>query len=307
MSYDLYFYRRDSSAIAEADFLSYFASREDYGRNGDPGFYENEDTGVYFSFHISDDRDSDDTDGHRPAAATFNINYFRPHIFGLEAEGELAAFVRHFDLTVDDPQLDGMGEGEYSREGFLAGWNAGNDFGYRSIVERSGSVAADHVLPTERIEACWRWNRARRQLQRQFGEQVFVPRIMFFADAGEPLSVSVWTDGIPIALPQVDAVLVLRDDLAPRRPLDQKYDFCLTTFAKARPLLEQFPEISGEMPYRLLRYGETPPSVIAFVQSLRPLAEKPRGIAVDKILNAELLQKALAARTSDAADSSGSQ
>ena len=29
---------------------------------------------------------------------SFNLNYFRPHVFSLEAEPELAAFVESFDL-----------------------------------------------------------------------------------------------------------------------------------------------------------------------------------------------------------------
>lgn len=296
MSYDLYFHRRDDAAVLPGAFNAYFASRANYGQNGDPGFYANDDTGVYFSFQISDDRDGDEESGRPAAAATFNVNYVRPHIFGLEAEPELAAFVRHFDLTVEDPQLSGMGEGEYSRDGFLAGWNAGNDFGYRAMADRSGPSFADYVLPTERIETCWRWNLARRRLQQRLGDEVFVPRIMFIEVAGKPLSICAWPDGIPIALPQVDAVVVDRDELAPRRLFGRRKDMCLAMLAEAQPVLAQFPAISEEEPYRLLRYAKQPPAVVAFVRSLQPLAEKPTGIAIDKILNAESVQKALDAR-----------
>lgn len=298
MSYDLYFHRREGIAIAEADFISYFVSRENYGQDGDPGFYANEDTGVYFSFTLSDDRDDDDTETLRPAAATFNINYLRPHVFALEAEGELSAFVHHFDLMVEDPQLSGMGEGEYSREGFLTGWNAGNEFAYRAIAERAGPSLGDHALPTERIESCWRWNRARRQLQQQLArDDVFVPRILFFEGAGKPLATCVWPDGIPVALPPIDAILVGRQELAPRRFFGRRSDTCLVMVAEGQPMLERFPLVNADVPYRLLRYAKPPPPVAAFVRSLHPVSEKPTGIAVDKILNAELVQRALAART----------
>jgi len=298
MSYDLFFHRRDGSAIAADDFNAHFASRENYGEGGQPGFYANEDTGVYFQFALSDDRDSDEKQ--QPAAATFNINYIRPHIFGLEAEPELTAFVNRFDLTVEDPQMNGMGTGEYSREGFLSGWNAGNDFGYAGMARQSGAALAEHVLPTERIERCWRWNLARRRLQQQLGDDVFVPRIMFIVVEAKLLTVSAWPDAIPVALPQVDAAIVGRDELAPRRLFGRRKDTCLAPATEMQSVLAAFPTAGEDDPYRLLRYTRQPPALVAFVRSLRPLADKLTGVAVDKILNAELVQKALATMTKSA-------
>lgn len=293
MSYDLYFFRRDGSMIPKSGFDAYFSGRQHYGQNGDPGFYGNDDTGVYFSFAYADDRDEEDDPDWRPAAATFNINYVRPHIFALEAEPELAAFARHFDLTVDDPQISGMGKGEYSGEGFLTGWNAGNDFAHRAFAGQAGASFAPYVLPAERIEACWRWNHERHRLQQRFGEAVFVPRIMFLAHAGKPLSVCVWPDGIPIALPLVDAIIVDRDALAPRRFFGRSKDRCLAMWAEVVPVLEQVPAAGNDYSYCLLCYEAPPPAVVAFVRSLRPLSEQPTLIAVDKILDAELVQKAV--------------
>jgi hypothetical protein len=284
MSYDLYFHCRGSQEIPQAAFNAYFGARANYGHDGDPGRYANEDTGVYFSFQFADDRDGDEDDGgQRAATATFNVNYIRPHIFGLEAEPELAAFVRHFDLTVEDPQLNGMGEGEYSREGFLAGWNAGNDFGYRAMAGRAGASFADHVLPTERIETCWRWNIARRDLQQRLGDEIFVPVIMFIGINGRALSACVWPDGIPIALPRVDFLIIGRDELAPRKFFSRRKDQTLVEYAVAESVLTRFPMIDDTVPYRQLRYPIQPQGVVAFVKGLRPTPQKLNGIAVDKI------------------------
>ena len=42
---------------------------------------------------------------------TFCLNFYRPHIFGLEAELEVRAFVKALNLFVSDPHIGGMGEG----------------------------------------------------------------------------------------------------------------------------------------------------------------------------------------------------
>src|SRR4030095_11660757 len=87
---------------------------------------------------------------------------FGQHTFGREAEPVVTDFVRNFDLLVDDPQSEGMGQGEYSPEGFLRGWNAGNAAGYRALFEmqaREDPAGIEYdALPAADREAVWRWN-----------------------------------------------------------------------------------------------------------------------------------------------------
>jgi len=71
---------------------------------------------VYFYFNFaektavdtgqSDDESLDETLDY-PIA--FNLNYYRPSFFVLEAEPEVTALVRQFGLVVMDPQMQGMG------------------------------------------------------------------------------------------------------------------------------------------------------------------------------------------------------
>src|SRR5205809_479293 len=142
MSYDLFFLKRQASnAISPEVITQYFRGRAHYTLQDQQFWYQNEDTGVYFSFDLTSggeqEKESPEggpeaatADGLEPVGLSFNINYFRPHFFGLEAEGELSALTSRFSLRVDDPQNEGMGRGDYSREGFLRGWNAGNVFGH---------------------------------------------------------------------------------------------------------------------------------------------------------------------------------
>lgn len=99
MSYDLFFTfpKPTQRSVVE----KYFASRPHYQINGSV-VYQSQDTGVYFVFEFRSD-----TDDHQLVGASLNLNYFRPHIFGLEAEQEIRAFVECFQPSIEDPQMHG--------------------------------------------------------------------------------------------------------------------------------------------------------------------------------------------------------
>ena len=141
MSYDL-FLKSNAAALDADGFEAYFDTRPNYTVNNGQAFYENEDTGVYFSFDYASDE---------AETVAFNLNYFRPHFFGLEAAPEVAAFISAFNLNIHDPQTDGMGDGPFSVEGFLRGWNAGNRFGYRAVLSQDERPETQ-VYPTVELE-----------------------------------------------------------------------------------------------------------------------------------------------------------
>src|SRR5262249_45535066 len=149
MSYDLDLHPRPGQALGRDRVLAHFTDRPGYTIDGDEVNYHNEETGVYFSFRYSPASD-EPVDEDEPNRGTqkehvwFNMNYFRPHFFGLEAADELDDFVQALDLTVSDPQAEGMGEGEFSREGFLRGWNAGNRFAHQASAQMESQ--GEHAL-----------------------------------------------------------------------------------------------------------------------------------------------------------------
>lgn len=308
MSYDLYFMVPEGrDPISETDFVDYFTGRPNYPEPDTQCFYDNKSTGVYFCFQHDSESDEgpEEVAGLRPAGVSFNLNYFRPHVFGLEAEPEVTAFVRHFDLKVFDPQTSGMGAGDYSPEGFLRGWNAGNQFGYRACVDGGGDGPAPDNnglfrAPAAEIERCWRWNLGVRRLQegRFTDGDVFVPRILFLTRGREARSLCVWPDAIPILLPRVDYLLIGREKLAPRR-----------LFRKARPdhILVPFADISSVLglasvedfsgPCHLFNHQAPPEQLVRFVQNLKASTEKPQLLHLESVLDAELLEEALSARS----------
>lgn len=287
MSYDLYFLagegklRPDASALA-----NYFRGRAHYEVTSTQALYDNENTGVYFGFDIDDVSSAEEPD----FLASFNINYLRPHIFGLEAEPEVRHFIHHFGLSVSDPQNEGMGEGAYSTEGFLRGWNVGNEFGYKSILSHYPENPV-MTLAGHRIEECWRWNYERERLQLQLSENVFVPRFMFVEQDGVVKSVVVWPDAIPVAIPKADLVFIPRKDILPRRFFRQQEDTIIVEWDEIEKIIGVFPIQQGALPYRLVNYQEPPADLINALRNLVTIEGKIEIIPVDSILDAELVEK----------------
>ncbi|MGF6595829.1 hypothetical protein P3T23_000536 [Paraburkholderia sp. GAS448] len=285
MCYDLYF--SFPTPVARQDIEAWFRKRRNYEVN-DSAVYRNGDTGVYFVFAF--ERDESQPDVLKRIA--FNLNYFRPHVFGLEAEPEVRAFVERFRPQIEDPQMNGMGTGPYSTEGFLAGWNRGNAFGYESILPRQTAQAACVSLPEAKLEAIWRWNHALADVQSELGESVFVPRIMMFKVDGALRSVAVWSDGIPTLLPEVDTVLVYRDELAPKTLFRQRVkDHCLIGHEHLDGTLAALSDEGYALKVRIPTYIEAPKSVRSFVGGLRKTTARLEGVAMDGVLSEELVQR----------------
>lgn len=281
MSYDLGFrVPKGRGPISSKDFLKYFKGRPNYEINEGQAFYTNEDTGVYFSFEQGEGEENGD------AGVLFNMNYFRPHVFGLEAEPELAAFVKQFQLTVNDPQVDGMDQGPYSARGFLKGWNAGNQFACKSI----GKDGKPPTLPTSEIERIWRWNAGKEKLQLKMGEDVFVSKIMLLNHQGKAKTFVVWPDGIPIAMPDTELVVLMRDELAPKKlKKAAEPEHTVLPRTALAPVMRLSKRVDQPLPHTLFRYTDRPGEIAAFFKGLKADAGELEGLSNDTVLNQELL------------------
>lgn len=300
MSYDLFFRTRaESPPLTPEAFQAWFQERPHYRVSGGEAAYGNEATGISFSFNLSSGEELEDEealeDEEEPAPridAAFNLNYLRPHTFALEAEPEVAAFVRHFALEVEDPQVEGMGSGAYSREGFLHGWNVGNAFAHRAFRKREADTSTPLSLPSERIEHIWRWNHGLGALQRQLGEAVFVPRICFLEERGVPVSFVVWGDAIPIVLPEgVDRVVLVREKLATGW-LFKRRQTVVVDPATVAQWVRDFPVKEGVFPYRLLDYARPPRELVRAFKALPALKGPLKPVPLEQVLDAELVVQA---------------
>ena len=280
MSYDLFFKTDDE--IGHDAFFGYFEDRDSYYLFEDEGRagYENEDTGVYFGFerHVHDDEE----------ALSFNLNYFRPSFFGLEAAPEITEFVEHFDLGIDDPQRDGMADGRYSEEGFLQAWRAGNRFAVDAILSRHADEVDTFVMAREDLYRIWRWNHNRKARQAKAGDAHFVPRISFCVGSeGRAATYVVWTDACPIEMPEVDWVVVLNYEDGRDRPRPS-----IATWNEFSPILENF-EFRQDHWFLEYDYREPPPRHVYdwFIHQRRSADDVLTGavLEVDRVLDEELL------------------
>lgn len=288
MSYDL-FLKPKTGAISRSDFEGYFKERKNYKVENDQAWYENNETGVYFVFEFNDEESTEESEDYYPIS--FNMNYFRPSFFALEAEPEVSKFINHFGMVIDDPQIDGMRNGVYAPSDFVAGWNKGNEFGYQSILGQAGEVK---TLPTSTLENTWKWNYGRESLQSSITEDVFIPRIMFVIYKGKTVTACVWPDAIPSVIPEVDILLIQRKELAVRKLFTKKEDMAIGSWLQLSPLISKFSSKSvGGGSY--LFYQKVPTEIEKAIKALPSASTSElEGISQDRVLNEELVRKYVA-------------
>ena len=285
MTYDLYFKPR-TGVVDRRRIIAYFSSRPNYEVNPSQVWYQNADTGVYFVFEMQDKKE----EGIENYPVSMSINYFRPSYFVREAEPEVTAFVREFDMIVSDPQMHGMGEGEYDAERLKSGWNHGNDFGCSAILRDPKNQMNVSSLPSEILLKAWSWNLARERLQNDLGESKFVPRVMFVLLDDDVRTAAVWPDGIPIAVPDVDILIVPRKQLAPRPLFRRVEDRTLVALKEALPILQKHGSTNAQGTL-VLNYNTPTDEIAGYVTSLPTDKREVKGLAPDQVLDRELVAK----------------
>jgi hypothetical protein len=292
MSYDLFFKPRKGSFSA-TDFAHYFRDRPHFNCDGTQAWYGNENTGVYFVFAFQAEPETEDGDDSEHFPVALNVNYFRPSYFILEAEPEVTAFVRYFDLLVNDPQMNGMGQGEYDAKKLVSGWNVGNEFGYSTILKDEKNRSGVSHFPMGKLHDVWRWNLSIPGRQARAGESKFVPRITFLNLEGSTVTMALWPDGIPIVVTKVDYLYVPRELLAPRRFLRKRMDRTLVAWELALPILLKY-GIQEEQGVISLNYMEPPSAVARFIRSLPAESRVIAGLAADGVLDREIYERSIA-------------
>jgi hypothetical protein len=204
MSYSLFLHFKPQ--LRQADMMKYFAARKHYKATKDRVSYTNEDTGVYFWLKPRLSRDL--LLRRTVVSAEFEINYNRPSFFGPEAEKELSAFIAAFQPKIEDPQMEGMGEGPYSSDGFLRGWNFSNRFAAQQTGAKDSKVT---TMPAAALRAAWQWNYGHAERRDGRNLRNYVLPILFWRIDGRARRVIVWRDSSAILMPRVDYVVVAKE------------------------------------------------------------------------------------------------
>ena len=275
MSYDL-FLDTEGVGISREQFLAFFSERSWFTLTKKQAYYENQDTGVCFHFDYAKDE---------VYPVAFHLNYYRPHFFGLEAAHELTAFVHHFNCCLLDPQQNGMKEGPYSVEGFLRGWNTGNQLHVQAALS-ARQPPATYVCSTQELERVWNWNYRRKERQDSLGATMFVPKIMFMKGEDRARTAVIWPDGCPIKLPKVDQVIMVRDQLSSKPYALQPREITLVDWECIEPQLQRF--AADEYGHYDLAYDDVPHDLATFIRE-QPIVPHHQELSLqcDDVLNAE--------------------
>lgn len=300
MSYDLFFAPTYRNCGLE-EFVEYFQGRPNYDVDGGTASYFNEYTGVSFLFEYNSDAELGDQENELGESEldeevdadefriSFNINFYRPSFFGLEAANEVIEFVTEFELAVMDPQAEDE-EDVFSAESFLAGWNAGNQFAFRAILSNDEYDQHPLTYPTAGLLETWKWNYERDELQDRLGDDIFVPRIYFMNLDGKIVTASLWPDAIPICLPKVDYILVLRKELS-SEPDAEEPQILRIAWKDLAPHIERY-SFEEDFFYRL-EFEYPDESLCAVIRKLPLQLHDPELIqAYDNVLDAELVKMA---------------
>ena len=300
MGYELFF-KATQRQPDRHDFEEYFESRAHYNIDDTQAWYENESTGVYFSFELSDWACDEFPDDASPTEfadegdeywVVFSLNYFRPHVFALEAALEVRAFIEHFHLSLDDPHEGGMKQGPFTDFGFVNGWNRGNALACKAMAEADPSRRF-LTYPSAALECNWRWDFSVSERQENIAEDIFIPTIFYIQHRGEIKSVVCWPDAIPILIPHVDLLVIGRNAMAtPPIAEEETGETALVEWNVLLPFLADFQQGLEPAPYYKLMYERAPEALTAFIRALPILSDDVAGIGKDEVLDAELIAAA---------------
>jgi len=274
MSYDLFFTTNSGKKIDKKAFSAHFGGRRNYEVSKKQAMYQNEDTGVYFIFDAPED-----------GGVAFNLNYFRPHVFGLEAAPELEIFATTLGLTAGDPQGEIEDGAPFTREAFLRGWNAGNEFAYRAMLKEQSEPV--RTWPAKKIEDIWEWNYTRpTEEEERTTDNLFVPGIFAVEIGGVASSVAIWPPQCPIILPAVDAVLV------PCEQTEDNEDTALVMWDEISALLGAYEEKGSGLTRYRIPFEQWSADLTAFLGQKREAVGEMKGVGMDEILDQELVEQA---------------
>lgn len=295
MSYDLYFYRKVSSAKSDEEIHRWVCKTilEPRYKSEDGNFWFNPHTGVYFSFEYSvaepdpdeeEENDGDRFDGFVSSNISFNINYVRADFFGREAFRVVDEILDATDLYYFNPQGDDDAPvGKSSGGALYEEWSRQNDSWLRTIV---GLGESKYYMPREKTDWIWEYNDRLAAQREKMGENYFVPEISFLVEDATktPLSFCVWSESIPFVLPETDLVAIYRK----RKKFLFKTVEELGFLPYARVIDEFGPHFERYAPHCLILHPDEAAAVKNRFQKMpMDTASKDRytGLAVENLIN----------------------
>jgi hypothetical protein len=218
MSYDLYFYKKKGSSTTEQtirDYLSENLTKPNEENN--QWWFHNEDTGVYYCFETTEESEYENYselfenfENFENLRFLFNLNFVRPDFFGQEAFLFVAKFMKDLDLYVLNPQSTDNSDIPYKPEEneLYQNWAETNT---QSVIDNF--AANDYYYPLKETNEIWRHNYNKWNLQAEYDEVYYVPKIALFEDFNTKKIVTHthWYNHFPYLIPKTDYIEIVKE------------------------------------------------------------------------------------------------
>ncbi|MGN6671303.1 MAG: hypothetical protein ACTHJ4_07185 [Candidatus Nucleicultricaceae bacterium] len=232
--------------------MNYFTSRSNYKISEAQAWYENEATGVYFSFNVGDEYDLE-----------FNINFCRPHYFGLEAAKELSEFFINFPSTIIDPQAENTTE-KFDEQSFLNNWLNHNTFACRAAKPQL-CLSKYKPLSTSLLDQFWKWNYSIDNLvyTTLSNLDVYISPLHLYQESNLIKPLSFWPDGISIVLPRDIDIIISK-----KKIFRKTSKYSIIKYSSISKVLEKYQHPKSNENYIILYYDNMPKDIGKIFSSL---------------------------------------
>lgn len=286
MIYTLYF-RATDGEISLKMFQNYFNNHPHYHVEGPQAFYRHADTGARFSF-VYLHTDGGGSKNVRPEGTyriALNLSYCVPAFFAMEALYEVEKLIDETQVVLYDPQSGGVGNKAFNGEVMFDCWMTHNEEALRQLVLSNTLEEKDYPLvPYDLLQLVWEWNYAKVNMQGIVGDDVQVPVIMALFDGEYVRTGVMWNDGAPIAMPNVDFVVVKQKEQ------DGQTVYGAVAYEAIEGFVKAYAHIEGAA--YVLSYDRVPDDVRAFFAQVTP-ERKFKRLDMSAILEKDIVEDAL--------------
>ena len=223
MSFDLYFCRRQNCIFEPGPLLSKLRTIPRFSIHSNSpekfqAWYENEETGVYFSLELGPVESEPPEDSPVPTeylytGLSFNLNLVRPSFFAREAMPFVERLCDEFQLLVFDPQQPtdetSQGPRKLTKSQLIASWERSNRWVVPAVYGTGDLDEPSYrYYSREKADFWWEYQIGRSALQSHFGNDVWVPAISLLAKERQIYGAVLWSDALPQVFPECDFIII---------------------------------------------------------------------------------------------------
>ena len=220
MSYDLHFYRKKESNLSNSDLWTELKRiiPKNISKVEGQIEYENKRTGVYFLIDLDEPNTDkevieifDRFDDFINTNITASINFLRPDYFALEIFPLIYSFVDKLDLYIfNEQEFDESRQKpiKWTDSELINHWTAHNEL----VSKQQFEELQLRYYSKDKSDYLWSYTNRIEQLEEQIKDDIYIPNAFIIQnrETKELFSYIVWNSSIPLILPRVDFVILIK-------------------------------------------------------------------------------------------------